>query len=147
MIGAHQGVELRIEGEDAPNVLTGIDFLHRVNAGESVDIGHKVVVIGGGDTAIDAARMELPVEERLKDMVSEVVLTHIEEDAIEEAKRCMSCGKCFECGTCWSFCQDNAIVRPLARHGEYKFKLEYCTGCKKCPNCAHAVTSRCSKPG
>ena len=302
-IGAHQGIELRVEGEDAPNVITGIDFLHRINAGETVDIGDKVLVIGGGDTAIDAARVsrrlgadvtivyrrtrkempaieeeidgadledveihylaapieiykengkavgmkcqqmelgepdssgrrrpvpiegetfdldftclitavsqapdfsgfesliegkdwikvdekfktkidgvysggdntnlglvidaiahgraaasaidelirgvedrpeespkeviradkmqlayykesqpvarkESPVEERLKDMVAEIVCTHSEEDAIEEARRCMSCGTCFDCGTCWSFCQDNAIIKPLVK--------------------------------
>jgi NADPH-dependent glutamate synthase beta subunit-like oxidoreductase len=319
-IGAHQGIELRVEGEDAPNVITGIDFLHRINTGETVDIGNKVLVIGGGDTAIDAARVsrrlgadvtivyrrtrkempaieeeidgadledveihylaapieiykengkavgmkcqqmelgepdssgrrrpvpiegetfdldftclitavsqapdfsgfesliegkdwikvdekfktkidgvysggdntnlglaidaiahgrmaasaidqlisgaedqpeespkefiradkmqlayykesqpvarkESPVEERLKDMVSEIVFTHSEEGAIEEAKRCMSCGACFDCGTCWSFCQDNAIIKPLVKGEEYKFKLEFCTGCKKC---------------
>jgi NADPH-dependent glutamate synthase beta subunit-like oxidoreductase len=56
-LGAHQGIELRIEGEDAPNVFTGTDFLHRVNSGEKVDVGDKVLVIGGGDTAIDAARV------------------------------------------------------------------------------------------
>ncbi|UCH84628.1 MAG: FAD-dependent oxidoreductase, partial [Candidatus Latescibacterota bacterium] len=56
-IGAHQGYKLRVEGEDAPNVFTGTDFLHRVNTGEKVEIGDKVVVIGGGDTAIDAARV------------------------------------------------------------------------------------------
>ncbi|MEJ2722029.1 MAG: FAD-dependent oxidoreductase, partial [bacterium] len=42
-IGAHQGYKLRVAGEDAANVFTGTDFLH--------------VVIGGGDTAIDAARV------------------------------------------------------------------------------------------
>jgi NADPH-dependent glutamate synthase beta subunit-like oxidoreductase len=319
-LGAHQGIELRVEGEDAPNVITGIDFLHRINNGETVDIGNKVLVIGGGDTAIDAARVsrrlgadvtivyrrtrkempaieeeidgadledveihylaapieiykengravgmkcqqmelgepdssgrrrpvpiegetfdldftclitavsqapdfsgfesliegkdwikvdekfktkidgvysggdntnlglaidaiahgraaasaidalirgveeepeespkevvradkmqlayykeaqpvarkESPVADRLKDMVSEIVFTHPEEGAIDEAKRCMSCGMCFDCSTCWSFCQDNAILKPQTRGGEYKFKLEFCTGCKKC---------------
>jgi len=56
-IGAHQGIQLRIEGEDAENVFTGTDFLHRVNVGDAVEIGNKVAVIGGGDTAIDAARV------------------------------------------------------------------------------------------
>ncbi len=319
-LGAHRGIELRVEGEDAPNVITGIDFLHRINAGETVDIGNKVLVIGGGDTAIDAARVsrrlgadvtivyrrtrkempaieeeidgadledveihylaapieiykdngkavgmkcqqmelgepdssgrrrpvpiegetfdldftclitavsqapdfsgfesliegrdwikvdekfktkidgvysggdntnlglaidaiahgrmaasaidalikgvedepaespqeviraskmqlayykegqpvarkESPVEGRLKDMDSEIVFTHSEEGAIDEARRCMSCGMCFDCATCWSFCQDNAIVKPFVKGDEYKFKLEFCTGCKKC---------------
>ncbi len=44
-------------GEDAANVFTGTDFLNRVNGGEEVRIGGKVLVIGGGDTAIDAARV------------------------------------------------------------------------------------------
>jgi NADPH-dependent glutamate synthase beta subunit-like oxidoreductase len=319
-LGAHKGIELRVEGEDAPNVLTGTDFLHRINAGETIDVGNKVLVIGGGDTAVDAARvsrrlgadvtivyrrtrkempaideeivgadeegveihylaapieiykengravgmkcqqMELgepdssgrrrpvpiegetfdldftclitavsqapgfsgfdsliegkdwikvdekfktkidgvysggdninlglvidaiahgrmaasaidelirgeqqpradspkeviradkmqlayykesqpvartaaPVDERLKDMVAEIVSTYSEEEAIQESKRCMSCGSCFDCGTCWSFCQDNAIIKPLVKGEPYEFKLEFCTGCKKC---------------
>ena len=56
-IGAHKGRSLRVEGEDAPNVLTGVDYLNRVLEGEVPDQGDKVLVIGGGDTAIDAARM------------------------------------------------------------------------------------------
>jgi len=56
-IGAHKGIQLRVPGEDAPNVFTGTEFLNRVNSGEEVRVGGKVVVIGGGDTAIDAARV------------------------------------------------------------------------------------------
>jgi NADPH-dependent glutamate synthase beta subunit-like oxidoreductase len=55
-VGAHKGRLLRVEGEDGPGVFTGTDYLHKLNAGETVDVGDKVVVIGGGDTAIDAAR-------------------------------------------------------------------------------------------
>jgi NADPH-dependent glutamate synthase beta subunit-like oxidoreductase len=319
-MGAHTGIQLRVEGEDAPNVLTGTDFLHRANVGEKIEVGEKVLVIGGGDTAIDAARVsrrlgadvtivyrrtrtempaieeeieaadqegvkihylaapieiykqngkasgmkcqrmelgepdssgrrrpvpiegdtfdldftcliaavsqapdfkgfesliegkdwikvdekfktkvdgiysggdntnlgiaidaiahgrlaasaihelitgeqaaagnsqpdviraermqlayypeikrvprqELPLAERLKDMVTEIVSTYSEEDAVNEARRCMSCGVCFDCGTCWSYCQDNAIIKPLTKGQEYRFKLEFCTGCKKC---------------
>jgi dissimilatory sulfite reductase flavoprotein subunit len=56
-VGAHSGIKLRIPGEDAPNVLTGTEFLNRVNSGEDVRLGGKVLVIGGGDTAIDSARV------------------------------------------------------------------------------------------
>jgi NADPH-dependent glutamate synthase beta subunit-like oxidoreductase len=56
-IGAHKGLKLDVPGDDAGNVLTGIEFLNRVNSGESIQVGNKVIVIGGGDTAIDAARV------------------------------------------------------------------------------------------
>jgi NADPH-dependent glutamate synthase beta subunit-like oxidoreductase len=323
-LGAHKGLKLRVDGEDASNVFTGTDFLHRVNVGEKVEVGDSVVVIGGGDTAIDAARVakrlgadatilyrrtrnempaideeivgaeqedvkieflaapieiyrdngratgmkcqrmelgepddsgrrrpvpiegdtfdlnfttliaaisqepdftgfenliegkdwikvdekfktaedtlysggdnvnlglvidaifhgrraalaihemmtgeemppaikpiglikfdkmqlsyyegsprvearEMPVSERLNSLTAEIVSTLSQEDAIHEAKRCMSCGMCFDCGSCWSYCQDNAVIKPLIKGEPYKFKLEFCNGCKKCAeNC------------
>jgi NADPH-dependent glutamate synthase beta subunit-like oxidoreductase/Pyruvate/2-oxoacid:ferredoxin oxidoreductase delta subunit len=56
-IGAQKGIKLRVPGEDAPNVFSGTEFLNLANRGERVDVGNKVIVIGGGDTAIDAARV------------------------------------------------------------------------------------------
>jgi NADH-quinone oxidoreductase subunit F len=56
-LGAHGNPRLNIPGEDAKGVLAGVDFLRRVNLGEEVEVGEKVAVIGGGDVAIDAARM------------------------------------------------------------------------------------------
>jgi dissimilatory sulfite reductase flavoprotein subunit len=56
-IGAHRGVRLRIPGEEVANVHTGTEFLNRVNSGQRVNVGGKVLVIGGGDTAIDSARV------------------------------------------------------------------------------------------
>jgi NADPH-dependent glutamate synthase beta subunit-like oxidoreductase/Pyruvate/2-oxoacid:ferredoxin oxidoreductase delta subunit len=322
-IGAHKGIMLGVAGEDSANVFTGTEFLHRVNTGERVEIGDNVIVIGGGDTAIDAARVarrlganstilyrrtrtempaideeiegaleegvkieylaapieissvsrkavaikcqrmqlgepdssgrrrpipiagdtfdlglttliaaisqepefegfdslrdgkdwiktdakgqtmqtgtysggddkelglvvngiyqgrvaaeaihemitsekmpevaamevirldkmkhsyyeakprqavvQLPIEERLKSLDAEITRTLTDREAIEEAKRCMSCGLCFECGTCWSFCQDNAVIKPVIKGQGYKFKMDFCNGCKKCAeNC------------
>ncbi|MBI5183554.1 MAG: FAD-dependent oxidoreductase [Nitrospinae bacterium] len=57
-IGAQKGWDLNIPGEeDVPNVLSGVEYLNRINSGEDVEIGKRVVVIGGGNTAIDAARV------------------------------------------------------------------------------------------
>lgn len=56
-IGAHKGLKLRVPGEDAPNVYTGTEFLNKANSGDKVEVGGKVLVVGGGDTAIDAARI------------------------------------------------------------------------------------------
>lgn len=313
-IGAHKGYSLGVQGEDASNVFTGTEFLNKANSGESMEIGDKVVVIGGGDTAIDAARvskrlgadvtilyrrtrnempaiapeidgaleegikieflsnptevirnngtavglkcirMELgepdesgrrrpvpkegsefeieassviaaisqepdfepvpelhegkdwikadewgvtkspgiyaggddlslalvatavyqgrmaaqaieahlqggelkkpaalpladkvtldwypesvrherqhiPVEQREMDTEIECGLT--DEEALDEAKRCMSCGMCMDCETCWMYCTNNCFVRlPKGEH--YKIKMEVCNGCKKC---------------
>jgi NADPH-dependent glutamate synthase beta subunit-like oxidoreductase len=315
-IGAHKGIKLRVPGEDAPNVFTGTEFLNRVNSGQEVKVGGKVIVIGGGDTAIDAARISkrlgadvtilyrrtrtempaiapeidgaleegvkieylaapveilvkdgvavgmkcirmelgepdasgrrrpvpkegsefeleataivaaisqepafdgfeslrkdkewivvdewgttqqdgvysggddvelglvtiavsqgrfaaeaidarfrgktlqkhqqppiiksdkvklswykeavrnerphLPVDQRGMDTEIEQGLT--EQQALDEAKRCMSCGMCMDCETCWMYCTNNAFVKlPKGEH--YKIKLEVCNGCKKC---------------
>jgi NADPH-dependent glutamate synthase beta subunit-like oxidoreductase len=313
-IGAHKGLKLGVNGEDASNLFTGTEFLNQANSGEKVEVGNKVVVIGGGDTAIDAARVskrlgadvtilyrrtraEMPaiapeIEGALEEGISieflaapvEVVRNngaavglkcirmelgepdasgrprpvpkqgsefelgataivaaisqepdftpvselregrdwiktdewgvtkspgvyaggddvelalvatavcqgriaadaidahlrgeqpfkpethppansvkldwykesvrnerqHIpvdqrameteiekglsEEQALEEAKRCMSCGMCMDCETCWMYCTNNCFVRlPKGEH--YKIKLEVCNGCKKC---------------
>lgn len=55
-IGAWMNLTLRIEGEEAKGVETGTEFLTKVGLGMETGIGKKVVVIGGGNTAIDTAR-------------------------------------------------------------------------------------------
>jgi len=55
-VGAHQGMELKVPGEDLPGVVQGIEFLRNVNLGKKVSVGRKVAVIGGGNTALDCAR-------------------------------------------------------------------------------------------
>ncbi len=56
-IGLQNAWGLGIEGEDAQGVWSAIDFLGKVNSGEAVDIGKRVVVVGGGNVSIDAARV------------------------------------------------------------------------------------------
>jgi NADPH-dependent glutamate synthase beta subunit-like oxidoreductase len=55
-IGAHGSRRLGIPGEDGPCAWTGTEYLRRVNQGERIELGDQVVVVGGGNTAIDAAR-------------------------------------------------------------------------------------------
>jgi len=55
-IGAQKGRALPVPGGDGPSVLTGTDYLCRTNSGERIDLGSRVIVIGGGNTAMDAAR-------------------------------------------------------------------------------------------
>ncbi len=55
-IGAQSGRKLNIEGEDAQNVISGVDFLKSVSLDQAPKLGGKVVVIGGGNVAIDVAR-------------------------------------------------------------------------------------------
>jgi len=59
-VGAHNSRKLGIEGEDGTKgVLHGVDYLRRVLTGEELDIGRNVVVVGGGNVAIDVARVAL----------------------------------------------------------------------------------------
>jgi formate dehydrogenase major subunit len=55
-IGAQGASSMRVEGEDLPGVYSGIDYLEQIGEGGDPDIGNKVVVVGGGNTAIDVAR-------------------------------------------------------------------------------------------
>ena len=55
-IGAQKDIELDIPGKELDGVLEGYEFLERFAMGKKVRIGEKVVVVGGGNVAIDAAR-------------------------------------------------------------------------------------------
>jgi heterodisulfide reductase subunit A len=57
--GAPISSNLRVSGEDAEGVYHAIDFLNRVNSGEEVTLGNRVVIIGGGNAAVDAARVSV----------------------------------------------------------------------------------------
>jgi len=54
--GAPSSRLMKIDGENAKDVHHALEFLDRVNSGKKVNVGNRVVVVGGGNAAIDAAR-------------------------------------------------------------------------------------------
>ena len=62
--GVHKSRALRVPGENLEGVLSGLDFLSQVNRGQKVELGKRVAVIGGGNTAMDAVRSALRLESK-----------------------------------------------------------------------------------
>jgi formate dehydrogenase (NADP+) beta subunit len=58
-VGVQKGRDMKIEGGDLDGVIKAIDYLLNINNGYRVNLGRKVLVIGGGFVAFDAARMAL----------------------------------------------------------------------------------------
>jgi NADPH-dependent glutamate synthase beta subunit-like oxidoreductase/Pyruvate/2-oxoacid:ferredoxin oxidoreductase delta subunit len=56
-VGAHKGQKLRIPGAGSRGVLLGTEFLRAVNLGNDVEVGKRVLVLGGGNVAFDCARV------------------------------------------------------------------------------------------
>jgi NADH-quinone oxidoreductase subunit F len=56
-VGAHKGLKMKIPGEDSDGVIDAVEFLRDINLKQEVKIGDKVIVVGGGNSAIDAARV------------------------------------------------------------------------------------------
>jgi formate dehydrogenase beta subunit len=62
--GLHRSRDLQVPGNDLDGVMKGIDFLLNVNLGYQFSIGKRVVVIGGGNVAIDVARSALREQQK-----------------------------------------------------------------------------------
>jgi NADPH-dependent glutamate synthase beta subunit-like oxidoreductase len=60
-VGAKNSKSLGIPGEDGKGVFGGVEFLRSIVMGESYTLGKKVVVLGGGFTALDCSRSSLRV--------------------------------------------------------------------------------------
>jgi NADPH-dependent glutamate synthase beta subunit-like oxidoreductase len=81
----------------------------------------------------DASRTRRPELERARRQSNfdEVVGGLNEENALFEARRCLSCGNCFECDNCYGVCPDNAVIK-LGPSLRYEVDLDYCKGCGIC---------------
>jgi NADPH-dependent glutamate synthase beta subunit-like oxidoreductase len=81
----------------------------------------------------DAAQKVQPVLDAARRLTSfDEVHTGLDADnALFEARRCLSCGNCFECDNCYGICPDNAITK-LGPGKRFEFKYDYCKGCGMC---------------
>lgn len=81
----------------------------------------------------DAERTIRPTLELIRRQTgfAEVVGDLDENNALFEARRCMSCGNCFECDNCYGVCPDNSITK-LGPGKRFEFKYDYCKGCALC---------------
>ncbi|MBL6929905.1 MAG: NAD(P)-binding protein [Rhodospirillales bacterium] len=61
----------------------------------------------------------------------EVIGDLVEDNALFEARRCLSCGNCFECDNCYGVCPDNA-VKKLGPGKRFEFIYDFCKGCGLC---------------
>ncbi len=81
----------------------------------------------------DADRSKQPYLEavRRRSNFDEVVGGLDADNALLEARRCLSCGNCFECDNCYGVCPDNAVIK-LGPGKRFKFNYDYCKGCGVC---------------
>jgi NADPH-dependent glutamate synthase beta subunit-like oxidoreductase len=97
------------------------------------------------DVIVDLARMNMTyfpqfprVQQALLEPMSrrktqdEVIQGYSEEQAVEEASRCFSCGTCNACDNCYLVCPEPCIVRSERSNGLYKILVDYCKGCRVC---------------
>ena len=81
----------------------------------------------------EASRTRRPELEQARRVgtFDEVVEGLTEENALFEARRCLSCGNCFECDNCFGVCPDNAVIK-LGQGERYRFDYDFCKGCGIC---------------
>jgi len=117
-IGAQSGAALPVPGGDAPNCISGIAFLEAFNDGRLKHSAKNVLVIGGGDTAMDVAavarRLGHIEHARELDRPENVILGHVEHDVATVAHRRGA---------------DVTIVyrRPVAKMPATKMEIEHVT--------------------
>ncbi len=79
----------------------------------------------------DASKQPLLNLVRRRSSFDEIVGGLDADNALLEARRCLSCGNCFNCDNCYAVCPDNAVIK-LGSGKRYKFNYDYCKGCGLC---------------
>ena len=90
--GLNKGRELNIPGAHLAGVYNGIDFLINVNLGYEIELGKRVVVVGGGNVAIDVARAAVRLVHEATDMEADEEDAKSLQPAIDAARLAMRSG-------------------------------------------------------
>ncbi|MGA2302396.1 MAG: FAD-dependent oxidoreductase [Candidatus Acidiferrum sp.] len=87
--GLHRSRDLNLPGHELDGVVKGIDFLLNVNLGYRFEVGKKVVVIGGGNVAIDVARSAMREQQQklVTDMASVVLPNELTSSEMDVAMK------------------------------------------------------------
>ncbi len=93
-------------------------------------IGHDKLNVWYRTHAPQIEQDSLPLSERMKGF-DEILQGISEEEALFEARRCLSCGNCFECDGCLGSCPEDAVIK-LGKGNRYRFDYDKCTGCAVC---------------
>ena len=134
-------------GDAVPSERTAtIAIGHGKRAARGIDaylVGHEIVDAPRHELATfdglntwyysDAERTRRPELEiaRRQNNFAEIVSGLTEDNALFEARRCLSCGNCFECDNCYGVCPDNAVIK-LGAPQRYEFNYDFCKGCGIC---------------
>lgn len=90
--GLNKGRELNIPGAHLAGVYNGIDFLINVNLGFEIELGKRVVVVGGGNVAIDVARAAVRLVQEAVDLTVPTEQEKSLQSAIDAARLAMRSG-------------------------------------------------------
>lgn len=131
--------EFRVEEQGDLRGTSSADFaIHNYEdrSGSEI-IPHEELFLGHfGYHARNKRKEEVPTAEEVLGHFKERVIGYTEAEAIDEAKRCMSCGLCFECDNCVIFCPQTAVYRvdkasrTTGRYVATDYKK--CIGCHIC---------------
>jgi len=90
--GLNKGRELNIPGAHLAGVFNGIDFLINANLGYEIELGKRVVVVGGGNVAIDVARAAVRLVHESWDSGAEESGSDSLQPALDAARMAMRSG-------------------------------------------------------
>lgn len=127
-LGAHLARRIEITGFDVKRVLDAVTLYSKPE-------GHGPATFDHLNTwyysDADASKPPLLNLVRRRSSFDEIVGGLDADNALLEARRCLSCGNCFNCDNGYAVCPDNAVIK-LGSGKRYEFNYDYCKGCGLC---------------